>query len=190
MPDPTSEAPAWLVWLLGAGASGTSAYGMWQFVNARLQASKAEARAERKAATAEAAENDIIRTLREALAEERRQRSEDVALLRAQMAECQKEIAELRSEIDKAYDARFQAMREAANFKEQNAALQAKLDAQAHTITTQQADASALTATYAELSEFVCGLELPAEQRAAAAYVKASAWLLNGRSKLVKEPAA
>lgn len=177
MADPTADAPSWLTWALGGGGAATMAWGGWQWIMARMQASKAEARTERKAAIAEAAENDIIATLRKQLEAERQQRSDDVALLRKEIAECRKEISDLRGQLDEAFDARVEAMREATKALEQNTLLETRLSVVG-------AERNSLCASHAELINWLAGLDLPDGTRLSPIYRKAMIWLEHNRSIL------
>ncbi|PWC69115.1 hypothetical protein TSH7_01335 [Azospirillum sp. TSH7] len=177
MADPTADAPSWLTWVFGGGAGVVALYNAWQFVGAKLKAGTAEARAERQAAVKEAAENDIIKTLREQLAEERRQRSEDVAQLKAQIAECRKEIGELREQLDDALEARVQAMLEATRVREQNAQIETRLAEVGR-------ENTALVLAHGELAGWVIGLDLPEGARLSPIYGKAKIWLEHNRARL------
>lgn len=182
MPDPTTEAPTWLAWVFGTGGAAAMAHSVYGFVSAKLKAGTEEARAERKAAVKEAAENDIIKTLREQLAEERRQRSEDVALLKTQIAECRKEISELREQLDDALEARVQAMLEATKVREHNAQIEARL------VEVGRENATLLVA-HARLASWVIGLELPEGARLSPIYGEAKSWLAHNRTRLSDQAA-
>lgn len=178
MADPTTEAPAWLSWLLGTGGAAAMAYQGYLFVSTKLKASTEEARAERKAARAEAIENDIIKALEKQV--ERMQGQID--RLTKHVAEQDDKIDDLNKLLGEAMDARVQVMVEATKFREHNASLEAK-------IVMQQAENGRITQAYAELAVFVTGLDLSPLDRAAEPYTAAVSWLARNRARLSDQAA-
>lgn len=181
MPDPTVDS-SWITTILGGAATGGGVIGAWKAIEAWFGARKAEARTERKEARAEAAEIDIITTLRKQLEAERQQRSDDVALLRQEIAECRKEIGELRGQLDDAFDARVRAMQEATQVREHNAQLETRL-------AVVGAERNSLCAAHAELANWLMGLDLPEGARLSPIYRKAVIWLEHHRARLSDQAA-
>ncbi|PWC54671.1 hypothetical protein TSA6c_00040 [Azospirillum sp. TSA6c] len=157
------------------------AYGAYAFVSAKLKAKTEEARAERKAARAEAVENDIISSLEKQV--ERMQGQIDRLI--KHVAEQDDKIEELNKLLGEAMDARVQVMVEATKYREHNAALEAKVNMQQVTIESQQAKITTLTQAYKGLSEWVGLLDLSESDRSAAPYREAAGWLAENRGRLV-----
>ncbi|WP_395454758.1 hypothetical protein ACHMW5_13660 [Azospirillum melinis] len=180
MPDPAGDS-SWLATLVGGSLMGGGAIvAGWQWLMARMKASTEEARAERKAARAEAVENDIIASLEKQV--ERMQGQIDRLI--KHVAEQDDKIEELNKLLGEAMDARVQVMVEATKYREHNAALEAKINIQQATIEAQQSKITTLTQAYNGLSEFVGRLDLSESERSAAPYREAAGWLGQNRDRL------
>lgn len=178
MADPTTEAPAWLSWLLGTGGAAAMAYQGYLFVSSKLKASTEEARAERKAARAEAVENDIIASLEKQV--ERMQAQID--RLTKHVAEQDEKIEELNKLLGDAMNARVQAMLEATKVSEHNAQIEARL-------AVVGAERNSLCAAHAELANWLVGLDLPEGARLSPIYRKAVIWLEHHLARLSDQAA-
>lgn len=178
MADPTAEAPAWLAWVFGTTGAAATLYQGYQFLSAKLKASTEEARAERKAARAEAAETDIIKRLEGQIS----RMQVEIDRLTKRVAEQDAKLEEFADRLAEAIDDRMRAIEEASRIRGDHVQLETRL-------TQEIAEHSALTRAHADLATWVMGIDLPESARLSPIYGKAKVWLEHNRARLSEQAA-
>lgn len=173
MPDPTAEAPTWLAWVFGTGGAAAMVHSAWGYVSAKLKAGTEEARAERKAARAEAAETDSIKHLVDQIA----RMQVEIDRLTKRVADQDAKIEELTDRLTEAIDDRLKAIEEASRVRGDHVQMESRL-------AQEIAEHTALTRAHADLIVFVMGLPLTEADKASPVYIKAMAWKQQNRARL------